>query len=67
MALTTAHAFLQLAGTDAQQFAELRARNALPEPHDLWISVSALQRKVPVVTRNTAQFEKIRGLRVVDY
>lgn len=51
----------------AVQFAKLRAINALPGPHDLWIAASALQHQVPLVTRNTAQFEKIEGLRLESY
>jgi len=51
----------------AMEFARLRSANSLPGPHDLWIAVSALQHKVPLVTRNTAQFEKIEGLRLESY
>ncbi len=51
----------------AAQFAKLRAVNALPGPHDLWIAVSALQQDVPLVTRNTMQFGKIQGLRLESY
>lgn len=51
----------------AVQFAKLRAINALPGPHDLWIAASALQHGVPLVTRNTAQFAKVDGLRLESY
>ena len=51
----------------AVQFAELRAINALPGPHDLWIAASALQYGVPLVTRNIAQFQRIEGLRLESY
>ena len=51
----------------AAQFAKLRAINALPGPHDLWIAACALQHQVPLVTRNTAQFKKIEGLRLEIY
>lgn len=51
----------------ASQFAKLRSANSLPGPHDLWIAVSALQHQVPLVTRNTAQFGKIDGLRLESY
>ena len=47
--------------------AELRAINALPGPHDLWIAASALQYGVPLVTRNLAQFQRIEGLRLESY
>lgn len=51
----------------ALQFAELRSANSLPGPHDLWIAVSALQHQVPLVTRNTAEFGKIKGLPLESY
>ncbi len=51
----------------AGQFAKLRAVNALPRPHDLWIAVSALQQGIPLVTRNTVQFAKIDGLQLESY
>ncbi|MFM8884807.1 MAG: type II toxin-antitoxin system VapC family toxin [Chthoniobacterales bacterium] len=51
----------------ASQFAKLRAVNALPGPHDLWIAVSALQHGIPLVTRNTQQFAKVDGLQLESY
>lgn len=51
----------------AVQFAKLRTINALPGPHDLWIAASALQNKVPLVTRNTAQFVRIDDLPLENY
>jgi len=51
----------------AVQFAKLRAVNALPGPHDLWITVSALQVGIPLVTRNNVQFAKIDGLQLESY
>lgn len=51
----------------AVQFAKLRAVNALPGPNDLWIAASALQHRVPLVTRNTAHFGKIERLRLEAY
>lgn len=50
--------------TYATLFARLRAANALPGPHDLWIAAAALRLDVPLVTRNTAQFSRIEGLRL---
>ena len=49
------------------QFAKLRAVNALPGLHDLWIAVSALQQGIPLVTRNTVQFAKIDGSQLESY
>lgn len=35
--------------------------------NDLWIAATALRHALPVVTRNTSDFERVEGLRVVDY
>ncbi len=51
----------------AELFARLRSANTLPGPHDLWIAASAIQLRVPLVTRNTAQFSKIEGLKLESY
>jgi predicted nucleic acid-binding protein len=51
----------------ATQFARLRAANTLPGPHDLWIAATALQFGIPLVTRNTAQFARIEGIRLESY
>ena len=47
--------------------ARLHAANALPGPHDLWIAATALQHDIPLVTRNTAQFARIGGIRLESY
>ena len=51
----------------AALFARLRSANTLPGPHDLWIAATAIQLGVPLVTRNTAQFTKIEGLKLESY
>lgn len=51
----------------ATLFARLRAANALPGPHDLWIAATAMQIGVPLVTCNAAQFAKIEGLKLESY
>ena len=35
--------------------------------HDLWIAATALERKIPLVTRNARHFMLIPGLQVVNY
>lgn len=45
----------------------LRAANTRPGPHDLWIAATAMQLGLPLVTRNTAQFSKIEGLKLESY
>ena len=51
----------------AGQFAKLRAVNALPGSHDLWIAVSTLQVEIPLVTHKTVQFAEIDGLQLESY
>lgn len=51
----------------ATLFAEMRKRNALIGPHDLWIAVAALQCRVPLVSRNTDEFGKVPELMVERY
>ncbi|MBC8327053.1 MAG: type II toxin-antitoxin system VapC family toxin [Verrucomicrobia subdivision 3 bacterium] len=51
----------------AQTWAEMRRRKLQIDYPDLWIAVAALLRGVPVITRNTAHFEKVPGLEVVGY
>jgi predicted nucleic acid-binding protein len=51
----------------ASLFAYLRKRNQLIGPHDLWISVAALQCRVPLVTRNQAEFGRVPGLQIEAY
>lgn len=48
-------------------FSNLRKIGALIGSNDLWIAASALEHKLPVVTRNTAHFHKIRELEVISY
>ncbi len=45
----------------------LRAKGALIGTNDLWIAATALECGHPLVTRNTADFTRIPGLRVVGY
>lgn len=51
----------------ASLFPTLRRNNAFIGPHDLWIAVAALQCRVPLVTRNKAEFEQVPELLVETY
>ncbi len=35
--------------------------------NDLWIAASAVERGVPLLTRNAAEFRRVDGLQVIDY
>ena len=48
-------------------YVDLRGRNALIGPNDLWIAACALAHGLPVLTRNAAEFGRVDGLRVIDY
>ena len=45
----------------------LRSRGKLIGSNDLWIASTALEREWTLVTRNTAEFARVPGLRIVGY
>jgi len=45
----------------------LRQQGTLPGDFDLLIAATALRHHEPLVTRNTAHFARIAGLRCIDY
>ncbi|GEM_PF-2015566 len=51
----------------ANLFADLRRRNAVIGPHDLWIAAAALVARVTLVTRNTDGAGRVPGLRLERY
>ncbi|MDP6358396.1 MAG: type II toxin-antitoxin system VapC family toxin [Kiritimatiellia bacterium] len=51
----------------SQLFAGLRRQNRLIGPNDLWIAAAALSLGLPLLTRNTREFERIQELEVMDY
>lgn len=51
----------------ASLYAALKKRNELIGPHDLWIAACALQRSVPLVSRNKMEFERVPGLTLETY
>ncbi len=48
-------------------FATLRRQNRLIGPNDLWIAATALSLGLPLLTRNTDEFERVPELEVTDY
>ncbi|TVR93421.1 MAG: type II toxin-antitoxin system VapC family toxin [Spirochaetaceae bacterium] len=57
--------------TDAEQYGKIRKslkdRGLLIGPMDLLIAAQALTKKLILVTNNTAEFERIDGLRLEDW
>jgi predicted nucleic acid-binding protein len=51
----------------AALYADLRKANALIGPNDLWLAACALERALPLLTRNAAEFSRVVGLTVCDY
>lgn len=45
----------------------LRARGKLIGSNDLWIAAAALDREMTLVTRNTADFSRVPGLKIKGY
>lgn len=46
---------------------QLRKANTLIGPHDLWLAACALERKLPLLTRNATEFSRVKDLAVIDY
>jgi tRNA(fMet)-specific endonuclease VapC len=51
----------------AQLYATLSRTNRLIGPYDLWIATTALQHKLPLLSRNVNEFQRVQGLQVVAY
>jgi tRNA(fMet)-specific endonuclease VapC len=51
----------------ASLYAVLKKRNELIGPNDIWIAACALQKSVPLVTRNKMEFERVPGLALESY
>jgi tRNA(fMet)-specific endonuclease VapC len=51
----------------AEIYARLRKAHAMIGPIDLWVAAAAVEAGVPLLTRNTREFEKVEGLRLEAY
>jgi tRNA(fMet)-specific endonuclease VapC len=51
----------------ASLYSTLKKRNELIGPNDLWIAASALQKSVPLVSKNKIEFQRVPGLRIEGY
>lgn len=51
----------------ATLFAELKQRNQLIGPNDLWIAACARALDLPLLTANANEFGRVQGLKVVSY
>ncbi len=47
--------------------AQLYRANQMIGPHDLWLAATALQYKLPLLTRNVNEFQRVSGVQVVPY
>lgn len=48
-------------------YRDLQSSGTLIGANDLWIAATALVHKLPVVTRNTQDFQRVRMLEVLQY
>ena len=46
---------------------KLRVDGSLIGDHDIWIAATALERAIPLVTRNPRHFQRIPGLEILLY
>lgn len=51
----------------ARLFAELRKKNRLIGPNDLWIAACSRALGVPLLTANATEFSRVAGMEVVAY
>jgi len=51
----------------ASLYSTLKKRNELIGPNDLWIAASALQKAVPLVSKNKFEFQRVPGLHLESY
>ena len=51
----------------ASLYSNLKKRNELIGPNDLWIAASALQKSVPLVSKNKLEFQRVPGLHLESY
>ena len=51
----------------ASLYSTLKKRNELIGQNDLWIAASALQKSVPLVSKNKIEFQRVPGLRIEGY
>ena len=56
-----------VADTYADLARSLRAKGKLIGANDLWIAATALEREMALVTRNTAEFSRVPGLKIKGY
>lgn len=51
----------------AQIYARLLRANQMIGPHDLWIAATALRHKLPILTRNISEFQRVPELQLATY
>ena len=51
----------------ARLYADLVRSKQSVGANDLWIAAAAIERDLPLLTRNASEFRRVAGLKVVDY
>lgn len=51
----------------AAVYTQLKKQNAMIGPNDLWITACALEKGLPLLTRNSDEFYRVPDLKVLDY
>ena len=65
--LTAMEVFTGYSQIAALRDAAVAACQPLIGPADLWLAACALERKLPLLTRNTDEFSRVKELTVIDY
>jgi tRNA(fMet)-specific endonuclease VapC len=51
----------------ASVYTQLKKQNTMIGPNDLWIAACALERELPLLTRNSSEFSRVNDLQILDY
>ncbi len=61
------HSEIEIVEKYAEIYADLRTKNRMIGPNDLWIAATAVRHDLPLLTRNVGEFSRVEGLKISDY
>lgn len=51
----------------ASIYTQLKKQNTMIGPNDLWIAACAMEKQLPLLTRNSKEFRRVVDIQVLDY